>query len=848
MRTPPHRTFALCATALSLLAICPLPAYSAAAAPLGFIDDQPLRSDLLGALQGMVKFAQTHTIDPAGNAANEMPTLVAEREALVMFTPLEPIAETSMGQVKVKAMRDGVLLGERLLAPPRLLPDADRDRVDERPDVRYSLKAWSAQLPWEWLKPGLSLQFTDGQRSGSLGAQAIEFSGPAELVVQTIRLGMLTDPLPASANWFETQPGVAAIDYFQKIPVARLTVGQYLPLHLDRVVLPNGTVYTTASADQGGVYSGDMRDLGKALISTGINLANYGIVDSAGSSQEQPGYFRETVVHQNIGRYANGIVRHGLSGGNGIATLIDTTGNEFSHELGHGYGLGHFPGGGFWSSHNAKSGWGYDGFRNRMLSNLRWSTAAADNVIEGAVTPPFKALYRYRQDPMAGGSAEGSLSKLTHHTGYTMKRVQQALVGSSQVDANSPTGYLRWDASKQALVTATERTRPALFGVPVVTLVGYYDPLGQLPSTVYPALYGNFGHTYNLPAPQANGGCYLSVQTAEQGAGQVDIKLAASRYSAVEMNKFHVNLPASLQPTRATVYCVIDGQRRELAVGVIDKPTAPLPAAIRVGKEDGYLSAALQLPNVRAALPQRFSSTADFEARLRDVYGDVHNWNDTRAGRVGTLYGYDNIYTGLREYFILKTPRYGYFPTDGSSNDSWRYMGKAEDSVTWSPEPLRALKTVGHSLSEKVLAYYGVTALKEWVMYDTTAQRGQVYQYYNPYTNLHEYFMARSSRYWYFPTDATSNPYWIYLGNDASMKAAFYPASAVEVDQQLSHWYQQDALRSWGAPTTAGVVGDVYRYAYRGRVDYFRLKVENYWYFPIDQTSNDHWEYLGTAP
>ena len=846
----PRRKTARGVFALSLLAACMLPASSFAAAPLGFIDEQPVRNDLSGSLQGTIKFAQTHTIDAAGNPANELPTLVAKRGALVMFIPQTTIAETRMGHVKVTAMRAGEVLGERLLAPPRLLPDADRSEPDHRPDVVYSRHAWSAQLPWEWMQPGLSLSFSDGRHSGTLSEQALEFTGPAELVLQNIRIGMLTAPPPASGNWLETDTARAAIDYFQKVPVARLTVGHYLPVHLDRVVLANGTTYTTASAVQGSVYSGDMReDIGKALISVGINMANYGIVDSAGRSHTQPGHFRQVVIHQNIGRYANGDVRHGLSGGNGMATLLSTSGNEFTHELGHTFGLGHYPGGGYWSSHHNNSGWGYDAFRNRLLGNVHWSKAATNNVIDGVVTPPFNAHYRYRQDPMAGGEPDGSISALTHHTGYSMRRVQEALVASSIVDAGSPTGYSHWDAGSNGLVATEQRNRPALIGVPVVTLVGLYDPLGQLPTTLYPPLYGNHGHTYNLPAPAAGNGCYLSVRT-EAGTGRraedVTIRLASSRHQSGEMNKYHVNVPASSAPSAASLFCHVDGELRKLAEQRIDTPTEVLPPVVQVGHEAGFANAALHLADIQASVTRRFASTDEFEQRLRALYGDIHKWRDARTGRVGDFYVYQNPYSGFREYFMLKKPRYGYFPTDGTSDDAWRYMGRAEDHVTWSPEPLRARKVAGASLSEKLLAYYDVPSLKDWQMHDATVKPGQIYEYHNPYTKTHEFFMAKSSWYWYFPIDGRSNAHWTYLGNAQSLQEVFAPVDAASFERQLLDWYKQPALRTWGVPNNAGTIGDLYRYAYAGRVDYFRLKNEGYWYFPTDKTSNWDWEYLGS--
>jgi hypothetical protein len=837
------------ALALALLASCTLPASAHAVPSLGFIDQEPIRNDLIGALQGTVKFAQTHTIDAAHNAANELPSLVAERDALVMFIPETDIAEADMGQVKVTALRNGEVLGQRLLAPPRLLPASDRSAPDSRPNVEYSLKAWSAELPWDWMKPGLALRFSHQQRSGLLSEQALEFTGPAELVLQNIRIGMLTEPRPASSNWLETQAGLAAIDYFQKIPVARLTVGQYAPVHLPQVVLPNGTVYTTASADTGTVYNGDMRHQVGRAIASGINMANVGIVDSGGSSLAYPGYFRQALVLQSVGRYANGVVRHGLSAGNGIASLLTTTGNEFSHEVGHLFGLDHYPGGGQWASHHGHSGWGYDAFHNRMLGNVRWSAGSGDNIVEGVGTAPFQGMYRYRNDPMGGGEPDGRVSKLTHHTGYSARRVQQAMVESSQIDASSPTGYSHWNSVTQAVETTPGRTRPTHFGVPVVTLMGLYDPQGTLPTTLYEPLYGSYGHTYDLARPAASSGCYLNIwmhADAGESPRQLDIPLAARRHNVNEMNKFHINVPASSQPGLMNVYCTLDGERRKLAELGFDAPSQALPAAIQVGKADGFRQAALQIPDIRATVTGRFASTDGLEQRLRDIYGDLQQWSTARTGKVGALYVYQNPYSGLREYFMLKQARYGYFPTDGSSNSAWRYLGRAEDHVTWSPEPLRARATVGGSLTEKLLAYYGVKSVKNWEKNDLSVKRGHIYQYQNPSTKTHEFFMAKASSYGFFPTDSRSNKDWIYLGNAESLHSVFAPSDAAAVERQLNAWHQQSGLREWGVPARSGVVGEVYRYPYQRRVDYFRLRTEGYWYFPTNKTSNAEWEYLGS--
>lgn len=638
-----------------LLSACLLQAFpftgTATQAPIGFIDDQPRTQNLTGSLQGMVQFAQTHTIAPAGNSLAEKPTLVTERDALVMFVPATPIAEADWANVKVKASLNGKLVGELVLTPPAAFPESDQTNTDSRPRVRYSTQAWTASLPWSWVKPGLSLQFVHRSQTGTLAASAIEFAPSAELILQNIRIGMLTDPQPASGNWLEMETARATIDYFQKIPVAKLTVGHYLPVRLSSVTLPNGTVYKTASTMKGGVYDGDMREqIGKALISTGINLANYGIADSAGSSQQQPNHFRQTVIHQSVGMYSNGRVRHGLSGGNGMATLYDLHGNEFSHELGHGYGLGHYPGGGRWSSHHMDSGWGYDAFRHRMLGNLAWRKTAGANNIEGYSTPAFKGLYRFGKDPMAGGEVDSLISRYTLHTGYTAKRAQEHLGKPVQ-----------------------RPQQPERSGVPVVTLVGFYDPQGILPTTLYPAMYGNYGHTYRLPVPAARD-CGLGVQTA---SGRIMVKLSSTRAKSGEMNKFHVNIPADSKPSYAFVSCLIQGKPRTLGSLAIAPPSAVLPAPAVVGKADGY-RAALQLPLIASLLGTKtFASLADFEAALEISHGEIFKWSSKGVGDIGTLYAYDNPYSRRREYFQLKNTRYGYFPTDGKDNAHWRYVGSS---------------------------------------------------------------------------------------------------------------------------------------------------------------------------
>merc|ERR1719471_11887 len=111
-------------------------------------------------------------------------------------------------------------------------------------------------------------------------------------------------------------------------------------------MLPSGRLYDTVSDDDGGWHSGDMRQYtGKVLLSHGIDFANYGIFSSSGSEAAHPFTCALFAAHNTRGVYQNGIIVHGGSGGNGIVTLDSSIGNEFSHEVGHNYGLGHYVGG-----------------------------------------------------------------------------------------------------------------------------------------------------------------------------------------------------------------------------------------------------------------------------------------------------------------------------------------------------------------------------------------------------------------------------------------------------------------------------------------------------------------------
>ena len=95
--------------------------------------------------------------------------------------------------------------------------------------------------------------------------------------------------------------------------------------------------------------------------------------------------------------------------------------------------------------------------------------------------------------------------------------------------------------------------KPQAFGVPVTTLVGYYDPKGELNSYIYPPLHGAYGFTYADDRDRATDqDCHLLVETRD---GPLRFRLANHRLSGKVMNKFHVNVPESSHPQSVSLVC-----------------------------------------------------------------------------------------------------------------------------------------------------------------------------------------------------------------------------------------------------------------------------------------------------
>lgn len=568
-----------------------------------------------GDLAGRVQFAQTHTIDPNNNEERKEPSLIPYRAALLLFTP-----QMNLSSLEVKATYkvDELVKSEvYVMMPPINMPKSDYNNNGTKKDITYSKRSWSVQLPYYAVEPNMQLEFMaktkDGLKlTGTLSGEDIEFAAPIEGAFLFIRLGMLTDNLEGIKGRYHdmiTDTAHAMQEYFQTVPFAQLSAGIYEDRILKKVILDNGTIYENKSSFAGAdYYSGDMREsVAKAQVSVGIDLANKGVIDSALNQIHEIThdmfYF---TVHHAIGRYTddNGGAKdviHGLSGGNGIGTLVDSSGNEFSHEVGHGYNMGHYPNSNEsadGSIHGYSTSWGYDAYKNRMRANVAWNSNPDSYTFYNHYITPFQDTYGWNKDSMAGGWADSAISRYTHNTARSTRQIQKNIEGryflSDSKNNNGEYYYLGWDKSAREYKQATEanfinkRINPTEKGVPVITILGGYDPQSPYNAVLYPYFRANWGNVFasifkgSLPSDAVN---YLEITYYGTKPAQY-VVLNNSRYSGGIINKLHFNIAESDKPKTISLYV----NNKLKGTTTIDEQVynTPLKKPVIIGKGKGY--------------------------------------------------------------------------------------------------------------------------------------------------------------------------------------------------------------------------------------------------------------------
>lgn len=127
--------------------------------------------------------------------------------------------------------------------------------------------------------------------------------------------------------------------------------------------------------------------------------------------------------------------------------------------------------------------------------------------------------------------------------------------------------------------------------------------------------------------------------------------------------------------------------------------------------------------------------------------------------------------------------------------------------------------------------------------WDPSNKKGEInmlYAHKNPHTRKTEYFSLQNlnnGRYGFFPTDATNNDDWLYLGSKL--------LSAIKLNQRISKY------KHWG---DLAIFGDKFGYfnPYSRRYEVFKfsglfqvLPTDSYQAFPINGGDNYNWKFVG---
>ncbi|TMO45608.1 hypothetical protein CWC25_05700 [Pseudoalteromonas sp. S4389] len=617
-------------TSLSLAVLCALTLSNYSVAnntDTHYFNQNALNSDTEGNFPATVLFAQ-NSITPSLNKIEDdiQPHLVAQRKTMLMFKPHQELANDSQIVLSVLDSNDTLVYQTFMRSPDAFTKPFGYDDNS----VNYSDNTFSSILPASVIQPNIHFAFELGDKSSKLNN--VKVGASTSLIINTIDVGLLT---PYRDKFTFQHDADLHRQYFQQVPITKLSVNNFEPLHLTEVMMPDGRLLTDSDPSKGGIYSGDMRHLiAKNLLSHGINNANYGINASGiGGPTAHPYSAAQVTAHNAIGKYDNGIFVHGLSGGAGMVTLYKSVGNEFSHELGHNFGLGHYPGGenGVLNrpADERNSTWGWDGDLDKFIPNFSPKLSYKDRCYKQTCIAAFNG-HQYGTGSMSGGGPMYSeYNKYTLHTPYELQHIQRFLENKAHFDSSSKTGFSKWDPLTQSMqpwnntVLDTNTLRlvnrtPYKQDVPITTIIGFYDPEQQLQSFIYPALHGASGAVYKDSFSSSS--CKLIVKT--QKAGNKTFNLPATRLTTGKMNKIHINLEAASVPTSASVYCdsnllvwqELEPAKQNLPASVITTQEKPKACIVNIetneefcledGQKASYLPAFVSRKPVYVRAPQ----------------------------------------------------------------------------------------------------------------------------------------------------------------------------------------------------------------------------------------------------
>lgn len=566
---------------------------------------------------GAIELGQTHLVGPDDERL--APRIAAERATLLLFTPTQPLDDQT--QVLVGAWDDDQALGVLTMATPDALPAPLEADISAVPLEPYSRRAWSVDLPWQWVRPGVELRIAhlDGDALKVHAHTLAGLTAPHRFTVTRTRMILHgDDDFKPRVNPSEKIAG----DYFAALPFAELRWVDGQPWKLDAMVVPtpDGPRLAASEAERQALTPGqDHWTLFKHQFALRMSLANTGrgLTLTGESDGDSSPYSFGTSVGQGWFRDQDGRYRDiddapWAAGWTGwTAMWVEDCGNGFIHEVGHSMTLAHFTEGtaNQWGIADqypqdgvnlAEHPWGYDTVRRRLRT---WYRVNADGPIEESGSPSGK------RDPMNGGEPAIAATCFPQYTGYHGRKAQDWAVSSptiAQIDGQP--GVYRWnpDAGQYDREAAEARfNEPVAVDVPVITLIG---TLGRHEGTsqTYPPIFIPSGNVFTLPDPKGQ-----DLPDEFHGAGwflELEYAQGPPRYALINrdhdvdnnLTLYSLNLPLDDAPVRVHLrraqgtYPQLSVEESQLIhtrqIGQPDGPFAPILTTGRGALTNGGLS------------------------------------------------------------------------------------------------------------------------------------------------------------------------------------------------------------------------------------------------------------------
>jgi hypothetical protein len=562
-----------------------------------------------GDLEGTIEFAQTHVV--GADDSRIAPLLIQEREALVLFTPSATLAPDL--DLRIAAFDDGELLGVLGLAPPQQLPPSLEQSITSEPLDPYSELAWSAALPWHWLREDVELRIAhvDGDGLSLFSLPLTGLAAPHTFTLSRSKIVLFGEP---DFDTTTVAAGKLAQDFFAALPFAELRFVDSAPWRLDELVVTTSEGPRLVSSEDERLAITDAPDRWSILkhqfaLRTSLANTGRGLVQTVPSDGDNSPYsFGTSVVMGWVrgadGNYADINNSPYAAGWTGWSALWQgECANVFPHELGHSMTLEHFTDG-------TAEGWGIDDEYPQDGTNLATHPWGFDTTrrefrtwyrVDGAGPVLEDGALVGKRDPMNGGEAANGVTCFPQYTAYHAWKAQtwaQSAPNLAQIEGQ--VGAWRWDPSVaryQLELVAPSDQEPTAVAVPVLTVTG---TLGNDDTACqsYPPIHWPSGNVFQLPDPLSDSlpaeydgaRWFLEISYAD---GTVERALIArgAMDSTTVLALYSLNLEATREPTTVDLYHAdaaypdLDPAAAELVHSrSLGGPAEPLPPVVRVGR------------------------------------------------------------------------------------------------------------------------------------------------------------------------------------------------------------------------------------------------------------------------